>query len=67
MIEISPFFQWKITDFEVGKKLGRGKFGRVYVAKEKRSGAIIALKVLYKKEIKVSYFLQEIQNPTSNS
>jgi len=25
---------WSLQDFEIGKPLGRGKFGRVYVARE---------------------------------
>lgn len=33
-----------IDDFEIGKKLGRGRFGNVYVAREKRHGYICALK-----------------------
>ncbi len=40
---------WTIDDFEIGKPLGRGKFGHVYLAREKKSKFIIALKVLYKK------------------
>lgn len=27
--------QWCISDFEIGKPLGKGKFGRVYVARER--------------------------------
>ncbi len=41
--------KWTIDDFEIGKPLGRGKFGHVYLAREKRSKFIVALKVLYKK------------------
>jgi aurora kinase len=40
---------WTIDDFEIGKPLGRGKFGHVYLAREKKSKFIVALKVLYKK------------------
>lgn len=43
--------QWKLTDFHVGKPLGRGKFGHVYLAREKRSGYVVALKVLRKSEL----------------
>lgn len=43
--------QWSLKDFDVGKPLGRGKFGHVYLAKEKKSGYIVALKVLYKQEL----------------
>ncbi|TGJ78709.1 hypothetical protein E0Z10_g10057 [Xylaria hypoxylon] len=37
--------------FEIGKRLGEGKFGRVYLAKHRESGYICALKVLTKSEI----------------
>ena len=37
---------WKIDDFEIGRKLGTGKFAKVYLAREKESGFIVALKVL---------------------
>ena len=26
--------QWSLADFDVGKPLGKGKFGRVYLARE---------------------------------
>ncbi|KAI1350491.1 serine/threonine-protein kinase [Xylaria sp. FL0043] len=37
--------------FEIGKPLGKGKFGRVYLAKHPESGYICALKMLKKEEI----------------
>jgi aurora kinase len=37
--------------FEVGRALGKGKFGRVYLARERGTGFVCALKVLHKKEI----------------
>ena len=30
----SPKKQWSLQDFEIGKPLGKGKFGRVYLARE---------------------------------
>ncbi len=42
---------WSLKDFDVGKALGKGKFGRVYLAREKRSGYIVALKILFKSEL----------------
>jgi aurora kinase len=39
--------------FEIGKPLGKGKFGRVYLAKEKTTGFVCALKVLHKTEIQL--------------
>nr|ACN34979.1 unknown [Zea mays] len=46
--------RWVLSDFEVGKPLGRGKFGHVYLAREKRSSEIVALKVLFKSQLKQS-------------
>jgi serine/threonine protein kinase len=37
--------------FEIGKPLGKGKFGRVYLAQEKRTGFVCALKVMHKAEL----------------
>lgn len=42
---------WTINDFEIGKALGKGKFGHVYLAKERRTGYLIALKMLFKAEL----------------
>ena len=39
---------WTLDDFELGKPLGRGKFGHVYLAREKRSKYVVAIKMLYK-------------------
>lgn len=36
---------WRLEDFDIGKPLGKGKFGNVYLAREKKSKYIIALKV----------------------
>jgi hypothetical protein len=43
---------WKLSDFEIGRILGRGRFGNVYLAREKESKYIVALKVLQKKQLK---------------
>ncbi|XP_043438994.1 aurora kinase B isoform X9 [Prionailurus bengalensis] len=40
-----------IDDFEIGRPLGKGKFGNVYLAREKKSHFIVALKVLFKSQI----------------
>ena len=47
-----PKSDWQLSDFEVGKPLGKGKFGRVYLAREKRTKFIVALKVLFKSELR---------------
>ncbi|CAR30973.1 hypothetical protein ZYGR_0P02770 [Zygosaccharomyces rouxii] len=40
-----------LKDFEIGKKLGKGKFGRVYCVRHKVTGFICAMKVMEKQEI----------------
>ena len=37
--------RWHLDDFEIGRPLGKGKFGNVYLAREKKTKYIIALKV----------------------
>lgn len=60
---------WKIADFDVGQMLGSGKFGRVYLAREKRGKVIIAIKSIKKEDIqkeRIKYQLVreiEIQRP----
>ncbi|KAG0174972.1 hypothetical protein DFQ30_001447 [Apophysomyces sp. BC1015] len=46
--------QWTLDDFDIGRSLGKGKFGHVYLAREKKSGYVVALKVLYKSELENS-------------
>ena len=41
----------KLSDFEIGKVLGKGKLGKVYCARHKPSGYIAALKVMSKKDL----------------
>jgi len=43
--------KWCLNDFEIGKPLGKGKFGNVYLAREKRSKFIVALKVIFKHQV----------------
>ena len=42
---------WSLDDFEIGRPLGTGKFGRVYLAREKKSKFIVCLKVLNKSQL----------------
>lgn len=44
--------QFHLGMFEIGRPLGKGKFGRVYLARHRDSGFICVLKVLHKEEIR---------------
>ncbi|KAK6186503.1 hypothetical protein SNE40_008532 [Patella caerulea] len=46
--------KWSLDDFDIGKPLGKGKFGNVYLAREKKSKYIVALKVLFKSQLQKS-------------
>lgn len=39
---------WSLNNFEIGRPIGDGKFGRVYLARERKSKFIVALKILSK-------------------
>ncbi|CAL5222807.1 g5226 [Coccomyxa viridis] len=43
--------RWQLTDFDIGKPLGQGKFGSVYLARERKSKYVVALKALYKTQL----------------
>ncbi|KAK2144620.1 hypothetical protein LSH36_743g01027, partial [Paralvinella palmiformis] len=43
--------KWQLQDFDIGRPLGKGKFGNVYLAREKQSKYIVALKVLFKSQL----------------
>jgi aurora kinase, other len=43
--------KWSLSDFEIGKPLGRGKFGDVYLARERKSKFIVAIKAIKKKQL----------------
>jgi aurora kinase A len=43
--------KWTLANFDIGRALGKGKFGNVYLAREKDSKFIVALKVLFKSQV----------------
>jgi aurora kinase, other len=57
----APPKQFHLGMFEIGRPLGKGKFGRVYLVKERNSGFICALKVLHKNEIKQNGVEKQVQ------
>ena len=50
-ISASASGEWSLDHFSLGKPLGRGKFGNVYLAKQKSSRTQVALKVLFKQPL----------------
>ncbi|KAJ2487328.1 spindle assembly checkpoint kinase, partial [Coemansia sp. RSA 2320] len=52
---------WVITDFDVGRILGKGKFGRAYLARERRNNFICAIKIMYKSELEESKIEKQLR------
>ena len=58
-LQHQPTRPWSLSEFEIGRPLGKGKFGRVYLARTKtvtsarlgNQGYVVALKCVYKKEL----------------
>lgn len=48
--------EWKVDDFEIGRLLGSGRFGEVILSKEKKSGFIVALKIIHKERAKAENY-----------
>ena len=42
---------WRLADFDIGRPLGHGKFGHVYLARERSTRFVCALKVLFKSQL----------------
>lgn len=53
--------KWTLMDFDIGRPLGKGKFGNVYLAREKRSKFIIAMKVLYRSQIEKANIMHQVR------
>ena len=43
--------RWVLSDFDIGRPLGRGKFGNVYLCRLREANFIVALKVLQKAQL----------------
>ncbi|XP_055330027.1 aurora kinase C-like [Paramacrobiotus metropolitanus] len=55
------FHNASIKDYEIGRPLGRGAFGRVYLARTKKEQFIVALKVLFKKSLLENHVEQNLR------
>lgn len=61
-----PKRRWKLSDFDIGKPLGKGKFGNVYLAREKKSKFIVALKVLFKSQLQKAHVEHQLRREIEN-
>ena len=52
---------WKIADFDIGRVLGRGRFGDVVLAREKRTSFVVAIKIISKEEAKKEGYTLQIR------
>ncbi|PWV07817.1 putative protein kinase [Trypanosoma cruzi] len=43
---------WSLDDFDIGRKLGEGRFGKIYLAREKRTKCAVVIKCLSKDMIR---------------
>uniref|UniRef100_A0A914I6F8 Aurora kinase n=1 Tax=Globodera rostochiensis TaxID=31243 RepID=A0A914I6F8_GLORO len=43
--------QWTLSDFDIGRPLGKGKFGNVYLARDRKYRIPVALKILFKSQL----------------
>lgn len=50
-----------MENFEIGRPLGKGKFGNVYLAREKKSKFVVALKVLFKSQLQKSHLEHQLR------
>lgn len=55
---------FSLSDFQIGRQLGKGKFGSVYLARELRSGTnkLVALKVLNKAQLQRFGVAHQLRN-----
>ena len=54
--------QIKLSDYDMGETLGTGSFGRVKIAKDKKTGEYVAMKIMKKAEILKSKQADHISN-----
>uniref|UniRef100_A0A8C0ISK8 non-specific serine/threonine protein kinase n=1 Tax=Chelonoidis abingdonii TaxID=106734 RepID=A0A8C0ISK8_CHEAB len=52
---------WCIDDFEIGRPLGKGRFGTVYLAREQNTHFILALKVIFKSALEKSQLEHQLR------
>jgi len=53
--------EWSVDRFQIGRPLGTGKFGHVYLARERTSKHFVALKALTKKQIMNHQIINQVR------
>lgn len=53
--------KWSLSRFDIGKPLGKGKFGSVYLARERREKYVVAIKVLFKSQLQKANCEQQLR------
>ncbi|MCL4112890.1 UNVERIFIED_CONTAM: hypothetical protein GTU68_004435 [Idotea baltica] len=53
--------KWNLDDFEIGRPLGKGKFGNVYLAREKKTRFVVAMKVLFKACLEKASIIHQVR------
>jgi serine/threonine protein kinase len=53
--------KWSLQSFDLGLSLGKGRFGLVYKAREKKSMTICAIKIMFKKQIVAQDMLSQLK------
>lgn len=53
--------QWSLDDFEIGRPLGKGRFGNVYLAREIESKFVVAIKVVYKSQLEQNNLKRQLR------
>ncbi len=52
---------WSVKNFEIGEALGKGKFASVYLARERKTKFILALKILHKEQLEKAGVEQQLK------
>ena len=53
--------RWTLQNFEIGRLLGEVKYANVYLAGEKKSQFVVALKLLKKLQLKKNHLEHQLQ------
>ncbi|VDM29040.1 unnamed protein product [Toxocara canis] len=58
---VVPACTFTLSDFEIGRPLGKGRFGAVYLARVRKNNFIVALKVLFKSQLENNHVEHQLR------